>query len=241
MNTSPIINNTSTTSTGLIQKEKKVEYKPIALSEWQQCDLNNEAERIHFTATYYRTKGNKLLIIGTCMQFTMLLLSLSGSYISGFSNMNDYQKSVLMSVMQLTTAILSGVYTFFSFTKKGQSFKEASSILFQKIEKVKLVIATMKSDKEYEEMKASLIETLLKYDVETVREKYNKKHYIHLYKDELEANLVRDIKIDSKGEKFVEIVSIKNKNVIDSGSEKLYIQTITQNINSSSTNNLEEL
>jgi hypothetical protein len=222
-------------------KQPTIEFKPIILTEWQQCDLNNEAERMHFTATYYRTKGNKLLMIGTCLQFTMLLLSLSGSYISSFTSMNDFEKSILMSVMQLSTAIMSGVYTFFSFTKKGQSYKEASSILFQKIEKIKLVITTMKSDKEYEEMKASLIEALLKYDIETIREKYNDKNYIHVYKDELESNLVRNIKYGEKGEKYIEIVSIKDKNVLNSPPINVSYE-INKEINTNLSNtNLEEL
>ncbi len=243
---SPNIQNTSTVNTIIKQTNQQpiVEFKPIILTEWQQCDLNNEAERIHFTATYYRAKGNKLLMIGTCLQFTMLLLSLSGSYISSFTSMNDFQKSILMSVMQLSTAIMSGVYTFFSFTKKGQSYKEASSILFHKIEKIRLVITTMKSDKEYEEMKAGLIDTLLKYDIETVREKYNEKNYIHVYKNELELNLARNIKYDEKGKKYIEIVSIKDKNVLNNNNNITLLNepVINSEVTTTQNNpNLEEL
>jgi hypothetical protein len=84
----------------------------------------------------------------------MLLLSLSGSYIATFGQFDDSSKSILMSCLNLSTAILSGVYTFFSFTKKGQTYKESASVLFYKIEKLKCIISTLLSDKEYEDMKS---------------------------------------------------------------------------------------
>jgi hypothetical protein len=176
-----------------ISSQKLSELKEIHLHDWQQCDLNNECERIQVTGNYYLRKGNRLLFIGTCMQFSMLILSLCGSYVSAFTNMNSNEKSILMSVMNMTTAILSGVYTFFSFTKKGQAFKEASTILFTKIEKVKLAISTLKSDREYEDLKANIIETLIKYDTETIRDKFNHRIFIPVYREELKQGLTRKV------------------------------------------------
>ncbi len=173
------------------QQDTKVELKRIDLPSWQQGDLNQDAERIHFTASYYTKKGNKLLLIGTCIQFSMLLLSLSGSYISTFGNFDDSSKSILMSCLNMTTAILSGIYTFFAFTKKGQSYKEGASVLFSKIEKTKCIISTLLSDKEYEELKRSLVDTLLKYDTECIREKYNGNNFIPIYRHELEKGISR--------------------------------------------------
>ena len=196
------------------RQQRIQELKSIHLHDWQQSDLNHESERVYFTATYYLKKGNRLLLLGTCMQFAMLILSLSGSYISSFANMHDSSKSILMSVLNMSTAILSGVYTFFGFTKKGQSFKEASTVLFTKVEKVKLAISTFKSDREYEELKANLIETLIKYDSETIREKMNNKYYIPVYREELEEGLVRKIVRDSNNNIKMIIKDNKNDNTV---------------------------
>lgn len=178
-------------SSTVLSPEMKAELKCISLHDWQQLDLNEDAERIHFTATYYTKKGNKLLLIGTCIQFSMLLLSLSGSYIATFGQFDDSSKSILMSCLNLSTAILSGVYTFFSFTKKGQTYKESASVLFYKIEKLKCIISTLLSDKEYEDIKRNIIDTLIKHDIECIREKFNKYTFIPLYRSELEHNKVR--------------------------------------------------
>lgn len=172
-------------------QELKVELKTISLQNWQELDLNEDAERIHFTATYYAKKGNKLLRIGTCIQFSMLLLSLCGSYIASFGQFDDSSKSILMSCLNMSTAILSGIYTFFAFTKKGQSYRESSSVLFYKIEKLKCIISTLLSDKEYEDLKRNIIDTLVKHDTECIREKFNKHTFIPLYRSELEQNKVR--------------------------------------------------
>jgi len=188
---SPALHSSISDTNRVSSQEIKVDLRTINLLEWQQLDLNQDAERVHYTATYYTKKGNKLLFIGTCIQFSMLLLSLSGSYISTFGNFGDSSKSILMSCINMTTAILSGIYTFFSFTKKGQSYKEAASILFTKVEKIKCVISTLLSDKEYEDLKRGLVDTLLKYDVECVREKYNGKQFIPVYRQELEQGLIR--------------------------------------------------
>jgi hypothetical protein len=217
------------------RQQRIQELKTIHLHDWQQSDLNHESERAYFTATYYLKKGNRLLLLGTCMQFAMLILSLSGSYISSFANMQDNSKSILMSVLNMSTAILSGVYTFFGFTKKGQSFKEASTVLFTKVEKVKLAISTLKSDREYEELKANLIETLIKYDTETIREKINGKHYIPVYREELEEGLVRKIHRDKDNSIKMIIKDSKSDNTIQS-SEVAVVQYIS-NSNSSSDEN----
>ena len=198
------------------RQQRIQELKTIHLHDWQQSDLNHESERAYFTATYYLKKGNRLLLLGTCMQFAMLILSLSGSYISSFANMQDNSKSILMSVLNMSTAILSGVYTFFGFTKKGQSFKEASTVLFTKVEKVKLAISTLKSDREYEELKANLIETLIKYDTETIREKMNSKHYIPVYREELEEGLIRKLYRDKDNSIKMIIKDSRSDNTVQS-------------------------
>jgi len=179
------------------ESKQQIEFKNIELLDWQQCDLNHDSERAHFVATYYNKKGKKLLMMGTVLQFAMLILSLSGSYIATFGNFNETSKMILMSCLNLSTAIISGVYTFFSFTKKGQTFTEASNVLFHKIEKIKIAITTLKNDKEYEDMKRSLIDSLLKHDLECIREKYNHKYYIPVYRSEVEDKILRSVKIEN--------------------------------------------
>lgn len=229
---SPIL--TKTIQQQLKQQKIDIEYKPIILEDWQQSDLNHDAEKIHFTASYYKKKSSLYLKVGTFMQFFVLILSLSGSYIATFGNFQDYQKSILMSVLNLSTAIISGIYTFFGFTKKGQSYKEAAIIMFNKIEKLKLAITTMRSDKEYEDMKASLIETLLKYDSECIREKYNYKTYVSTFRDEIEQNLVRKV-IKKEGQLVVELHDKKKINFNDNKNPITYIDT-NSNINTISQN-----
>lgn len=178
-------------SSSTSSQDIKIELRTITLQDWQQLDLNEDAERMHFTASYYTKKGNKLLRIGTCIQFSMLILSLSGSYISTFGQFSDTSKSILMSCLNMSTAILSGIYTFFAFTKKGQSYKDSASVLFYKIEKLKCIISTLLSDKEYEDLKRNIIDTLIKHDAECIREKYNHHTFIPLYRTELEQNKIR--------------------------------------------------
>ena len=179
------------------ETKPQIEFKSIELMDWQQCDLNHDSERVHYVATYYNKKGKKLLMIGTVLQFTMLILSLSGSYIATFGNFNETSKMILMSCLNLSTAIISGVYTFFSFTKKGQTFTDASNVLFHKIEKIKVAITTLKNDRDYEDMKRSLIDSLLKHDIECIREKYNHKQYVPVYRNEVEHKILRSVKLDN--------------------------------------------
>jgi hypothetical protein len=182
--------------------KQQIEFKNIELMDWQQCDLNHDSERVHYVATYYNKKGKKLLMMGTVLQFAMLILSLSGSYIATFGNFNETSKMILMSCLNLSTAIISGVYTFFSFTKKGQTFTDASNVLFHKIEKIKVAITTLKNDRDYEDMKRSLIESLLKHDIECIREKYNHKHYVPVYRNEVEEKILRSVKIENNKPKM---------------------------------------
>jgi hypothetical protein len=192
-------------------KDHTIEFKKINLELWQQSDLNNDSERAHYVATYYDKKGSKLLLIGTVIQFSMLLLSLSGSYISSFGNFSDFSRSVLMSTLNLTTAVLSGVYTFFSFSKKGQIYKDSSNLLFHKIEKIKVAITTLKNDKDYEEIKRSLAEAILKYDTECIRENYNSHIYLPVYNDEVEQGLIRVLDKDNK----FKLIRNQTKNIIE--------------------------
>jgi hypothetical protein len=184
------------------ESKQQIEFKTIELMDWQQCDLNHDSERVHYVATYYNKKGKKLLMMGTVLQFAMLILSLSGSYIATFGNFDETSKMILMSCLNLSTAIISGVYTFFSFTKKGQTFTDASNVLFHKIEKIKVAITTLKNDKDYEDMKRSLIDSLLKHDIECIREKYNHKYYVPVYRDEVENKYIRSVKIENNNPKM---------------------------------------
>ena len=167
-------------------------------------------------------------MMGTFLQFAMLILSLSGSYIATFGNFDETSKMILMSCLNLSTAIISGVYTFFSFTKKGQTFTDASNVLFHKIEKIKVAITTLKNDKDYEDMKRGLIDSLLKHDIECIREKYNHKHYIPVYRNEVENKLIRSIKLENNTPKlFIENgiengikKELKNQNKNENENEK---------------------
>ncbi len=219
-----------------------VEFKSIRLEGWQEADLNNDCERAHYVATFYNEKGNWMLFIGTVIQFSMLLLSLGGSYISSFGNFSDFTRSVLMSTLNLTTAVLSGIYTFFSFSKKGQIYKDSSTLLFHKIEKIKIAITTLKNDKDYEEIKRSLIEALLKCDSECIREKYNKNSYIPVYRNEIINNLVRTISISKNDNPNIKLINVK-KNQLDkttneykeiyNKNENLYIETYSNSTSTS--------
>ncbi len=205
---SPITSNVDQTPATTIlanpdESKHQIEFKTIELMDWQQCDLNNDSERVHFVATYYNKKGKKLLMMGTVLQFAMLILSLSGSYIATFGNFNETSKMILMSCLNLSTAIISGVYTFFSFTKKGQTFTDASNVLFHKIEKIKVAITTLKNDRDYEDMKRSLIDSLLKHDIECIREKYNHKYYVPVYRNEVEEKVLRSVKIENNTPKII--------------------------------------
>jgi hypothetical protein len=183
--------------------------KEINLTDWQQADLNQDSKKVHYVASYYDKKGKYYLSLGTVLQFAMLILSLSGSYIATFGNFNETSKMIMMSALNLSTAVISGVYTFFSFTKKGQSYKEASNTLFYKIEKIKLAITTLKNDKEYEEMKRSLIESLLKHDIDCIREKYNLHTYVDVYRNEIENIKFRKVKKDFTGKSILDYEDIK--------------------------------
>jgi hypothetical protein len=206
------------------QPSSIVELKEINLTNWQQADLNQDSKKVHYVASYYDKKGKRYLSLGTILQFGMLLLSLSGSYIATFGDFNETNKMIMMSALNLSTAIISGVYTFFSFTKKGQSYKEASNILFYKIEKIKLAITTLKNDKEYEDMKRTLIESLLKHDIECIREKYNFNQYVDVYRSEIENNKFRKIKKDN----------ITGNSIIDYENIELSNISQTQNVNKNS-------
>jgi hypothetical protein len=199
-------------------KNQQVEFKHIYLEDWQESDLNNDSERAYYVASYYNKKGNRMLLIGTAIQFSMLLLSLSGSYISSFGNFTDFTRSVLMSTLNVTTAVLSGIYTFFSFSKKGQIYKDSSTLLFHKIEKIKIAITTLKNDKEYEEIKRSLTEALLKCDTECIREKYNKNIYIPVYRNEILNNFIRSVDT-SNNNTNIKLINVKKDHLDKTTSE----------------------